>query len=362
MQITRGRILAQRFFDVAEEVNLPYATALVKELSQRTGFVGSAKHIQLPKPPVEMSLPRRPCGLPNAALSDVMVRIYDVGALVVTFAIELPPNCDPEQLIALAIQVEAAQDAITEAARPVANEIAHAISKACRAGGVSDVIEDYTIFYLQQTSPNVSGAALLEHLDVARLLLGEKDRVAESERRHLLHAAFSYKPDDLVIIDWNSAIVLDPQGALDVPELLELTTVQLLELRAYDIIVGRALDHLYDELTPQTMSFWQTQSGKYQVLSRRIMQRYIELSEIADRIDNSLKFLGDTYLARLHRAAMGEFAIPHWHKTLRDRLEVLRQINEMLVSQVTSSKSLRVEVAIVALIVLEILLATFKVY
>jgi hypothetical protein len=306
-----------------------------------------------------MSLAPRPCGLAGRPPCEVLVRIYDVGALVVTFSIDLPSPLGPEELIGFAAQVKEAEDLITQAAQPVAEEIRSTIAKACKPGEVSVVTEDYTIFYLQATSPACSAESLGQALDIPRLLLAETKPIAYSERLNFVHASFSYGPDDLVVIDWNSALLLDPTGSADVPELLELASMQLLELRAYDNLVGMSLHRLYKELEPEHSAFFR--SSHFQRLSRKIMQIFVDVTEITERIDNSLTFLGDTWFARIHRAAVAEFGIPHWQRQLRNKLEVLRQINELLVDQITSQKSLRIEGAIVVLILIEICVAFFRV-
>lgn len=359
MLISRGRILAQRFFDIAEEVDLAQAEHLVRELSRRPRFVGSARHIELPNPPLETQLGPRDLTFADLGVSDVVVRIYDVGALVVTFVLTLPSPCQPDALIDYASRISALEDEITQAAKPVAQEIARAIEPACKPSDTAcDIIEDYTVFFIQETAPACTAVTLAEHLDMPRIIAADAGPIAPKERQSLVHAAYSYRPDDLVIVDWNSAIVLDPTGGQEVPELLELTVMQMLELRTYDSRVGQGLDRLYKELEHEHRALFR--SSNYRILSRRIMQMYVDVIEITERIDNSLTFLGDTWLARLHATAAVEFGIPRWQKQLRGKLEVLRQINTLLVDQITSQKTMRIEVAIVGLILVETLLAVFR--
>lgn len=360
MQVSRGTVLIQRFFDIADEIDLAVAEKLVTQLYRRARFAGNARHMQLADPPLEMALGRRLNDVPELLGSEVLVRLYDVGALVVTFILELPTGMGGEALIRLAQRLASAEDAITAAARPIASEVRTAITQACRAGETAGVVEDYTIFYLRSTDPLLDADGLLQHLDVPRLLLGETEPIAERERAHLLHASFSYRPDDLVVVEWNAALILDPSGAADVPELLEMTSMQMLELRAYDSLVGRALDRLYKELEVQPSALFRAKY--FRDLSRRIMQIFVDVSKISERIDNSFTFLGDTWLARIHRATVTEFGIPHWQRQLRNKLEVLRQINQLLVDQITSQKSLNIEVAVAVLIMLEIILALFRVH
>ena len=360
MQVLRGNVLIQRFFDIADEIELSDAERLVTQLYRRARFAGNARHLQLSNPPLEMVLGRRSTEVPELQDAEVLVRLYDVGALVVTFNVEIVAGTQGDALIRLAQRLASAEDAITAAAQPIAMEVKTAIAQACRFGDPSHVVEDYTIFYLRSTAPAVDAEGITQALDIPQLLLGETEPIALSERRQLMHASFSYRPDDLLVVEWNSAFVLDPTGASDVPELLEMTSMQMLELRAYDHLVGRALDRLYAELEARRSTLFR--ANQFRQLSRRIMQIFVDVSKITERIDNSFTFLGDTWLARVHRATITEFGIPHWQRQLRQKLEVLRQINELMVDQITSQKSLNIEGAIFFLIVVEIVIALFAVH
>lgn len=360
MKITQGRVLASRFFDIAENINLPLAEKFVSQLSRRPRFVGTAKHIDLPNPPLEMVLGGRGFQLAGFVVQDVMVRLYDVGAVVITFFLDLPNPTTPEELVTISKRIDESEDAITDSAKTVADEIKLAIANAMvPSEHILNIVEDYTIFYIQSTNPKCLGHELHEHIDIPRLLLAEPGPIAADERNSFVHTSFSYRPEDLVVVDWNSALVLDPTNAQDVPELLEFTMMQMLELRTYDAIVGRALDRVYKELDADQNRLFR--STKYQKVSRQIMQLFVDVVEITERIDNSLIFLGDSWLARLHRSSVAEFGMAHWQKQLRNKLEVLRQINELLVDQITSQNTMLLEIAVVVLILIEILIPLSKV-
>ncbi|MBI3179476.1 MAG: hypothetical protein HYZ27_07420, partial [Deltaproteobacteria bacterium] len=94
MQITRGRLLAQRFFDLADEVDLDRAEALLHSASRPSRFVRAARQIRMPRPPLELTLPPRTSGVPQCAAGEVLVRLYDVGVLAVTFNHPLPVPLD----------------------------------------------------------------------------------------------------------------------------------------------------------------------------------------------------------------------------------------------------------------------------
>ncbi len=359
MRITRGRVLSQRFYDIADEIDLVRAEGLVRSLSRAPRSVRSAKQIRMLNPPLEMSLGSRPSPLPELPACEVLLRIYDVGAIAVTFVMEMPAGIDSEALIRLASSVTGPEEPFTQMGRGIADELAGAIRSACELKTTtSEVTEDYTVFRIYATEPKVDADALGDHLDMARLLLGETGQISLRERSQQSHAVISYSPEELVVIDWNAALIYDPSPANDLVDLLELTSMQLMELRAYDDIVGRSLERLYDELDKPRALF---QSAQYGRLSRTIMRLFVDVSEMTDRIENSLHVLGDSWLARVHRAAITEFDIPRWQRLLDDKLNVLRSINEFLIDQITSRKALRLETGIVLLIVLEIILAIFKI-
>jgi hypothetical protein len=358
MQITRGRVFVQRIYDVADEIDLVRAEQLLTSSSRRQIFMRSAKQIRLPHPPIELSLGQRPAPVADVPACELTARIYDLGAIAVTFAIDMPTPLDAEGLVAFGARIMPSEDAFAEAGRAIAEELVGAMKSACKIQQTSRVTEDYTIFRIYATEPRADADSLTQKLDLARLLLGETGPISQRERSQQSHAVISYSPDELVVIDWNSALVYDPSSSTELGDLLELTSMQLLELRAYDDIVGNALQRIYAELDRDRVLF---QSTKYGRLSREIMRMVIDFTEMSDRVENSLRTLGDSWFARVHRAAVQEFDIPSWQRLLDQKLEVLRQINQLLVDQIASRISFRLEGAIVALIVLEIFLALLKV-
>ena len=358
MLVTGGRILAQRIFDVADEVRLAEAEALLRKTSDRLSFVRTASRIRNTQPPLQVVLDAPFSAIEGVPARSVVTRIYDLGAVVVTFEIPLPGPMSGEELIAFAARVLDSEERITDEALPIAEGITRAVAGASKIGDVSSIVEDYTIIIVDGLEPKLTGEELRAELDIARLLLGEKGRIASGERAHVLRQSFSYNPEELVVLDWNSALIVDPRGGLEVADVIELASMQLLELRAYDQIVQRSLTRLYKEIggRPARGLF----SRRYRQLSVDIMRLFVDLSELTDRFDNSLQMIGDTWLARIHRAAVEEFDIPRWRRLLEDKLNVLHQFNTLLVDQVTTRDSMRLEASIVALIVFEIFLALMK--
>jgi hypothetical protein len=360
MQVTRGRVLLQRFFDFADEIDLKAAERLLQHHAKPSQSRSrSIRLLRVPRPPLEIALPSRSCGLSDTAEARLTFHLYDVGVIAVTFEVPMISPSSPAALIELSARVEADTDAITLAGRGVAEEILATIRTACTVPGLSPIHEDYTIFAVDGTEPALTAQALAKEIDVARVLLGELQPISNEERDYVNEESFSYDPGNLVVVSWNSALTFGEAADPRVADLLEVANMQLLELRVYEDMVERYLDRLYDEIDRGEVAWFR--SAKYQRLSREIMKLLADVTEITERADNSLQWLGDTWYARVHRGAVRAFGLRRWEHQLEHKLELLRQLNEHIVAQLTTGQSLRLEVAIVLLIVLEIVLALFEV-
>src|SRR6202012_3685722 len=105
----------------------------------------------------------------------------------------------------------------------------------------------------------------------------------------VLKHAHSYFDDDLVVVDWNCAFVLEPSGSQDIPDILELASSQLLELRYYDELFDVELARVYRELDrAHGAHFFEVVRSPWVDIGRRAVRRLVELSEFAERVDNTL--------------------------------------------------------------------------
>ena len=182
MRVTKGRILVQRFYDIADEIDLPKAELLLKEQLRQPPAVRKVKHLRIPHPPVEVALIPRESGVPGLPPGEVRLRMYNVGVLAVTFEIRLPTPLEGEELVRFSAAVLDAAEAITDAGKAVAKDVARAVSKACKDPKLSELSEDYAIIAVEETDPPVDAESVTQELDVARVLLGEINPLSRQER------------------------------------------------------------------------------------------------------------------------------------------------------------------------------------
>ena len=195
--------------------------------------------------------------------------------------------------------------------------------------------------------------------DLARVLLGEPPGTALSPRTvdDVTRHRFSYDADDLCVIDWDAAFVVEPSGDRSVADVLELATAQLLELRYCDYVFEKELVAVAELLgRPRASSAWLF-VGRYGRVTRRIQHRVVDSVEFIARVENAVRVVGDLYLARIHRAAAERFRIHEWTAEVLRRQEVAARVATLLHSEANSTLGHVLEATIIVLIVFEIAMA-----
>ena len=87
-------------------------------------------------------------------------------------------------------------------------------------------------------------------------------------------------------------------GAQAALEILEFANSQLLEFRYYDELLDRELR--LDLRAPPASSGTTSGSGsRYTRAARKVHALFIDVNELTDRTENTLKFIGDIYASRL---------------------------------------------------------------
>jgi hypothetical protein len=160
------------------------------------------------------------------------------------------------------------------------------------------------------------------------------------------------------VVDWNSAFVHEPSGSTDVPDLLELATAQLLELRWYDAFLDRELSAIRGEVDRAGNAGLFTR--RYSRLSRRTAALLVELSETVERVENAVKIVGDFYLARLYQAATRRFRLPAWQESVLRKHRMLAEVNRVLADGADVRRAELLELTIIVLIAWEIAWAFWR--
>jgi hypothetical protein len=220
-------------------------------------------------------------------------------------------------------------------------------------------VETYTVVFVRSLLGNPGRDRITDSPVVAKLLLGEAGpkNLSLDARRDVLKHAHSYFEDDLAIIDWNSAFVLEPSGSRDIPDILEFATSQLLELRYYDGLLDLELARIYDDFDVARRRRRALFRSPYERLARVVLRRLVELTEFTERVDNALKVVGDFYLARVYQSAVRRFRIGNWQASVDGKQALVAQAYNLLKGEVDIRRSTLLEIVVIVLILLELVTA-----
>jgi hypothetical protein len=363
--VERGAILVYRIYDVADQIDLAAAEARLFALAppRRLRFARVLpRHIQLSNPPVAVGLGTVAIAIRGTTVAaEVSARVYDYGAVSIQLSVPMAGwRWSRLEEAALGLSDD---PGVEEAATRMLETLLVTLGDAVIGPHRWDFTEDYTIYFVSALSPRLSAADLLERVDLAPLLLaeGSPGRLGELEREYATKHRFSYYEDDLTVIDWNAAFVYEPSDERDVPDVLEHATSQLLELRYYDDLLDRELDRIYDRVAMSTRAWNPLFPNRNQKLARHLTSLVVELTEITERIENSLKVIDDLYLAKVYHAAVERFRIPRWQASVQRKLAIVQSVHQLVQTRITAGRSLLLEATIVVLILLEIVLAVLKV-
>lgn len=354
--IEKGRIVVIRQFDVADEIDLLKLEKLAESARQGLKKV-RATALSLSSPPVAITLGMRTVTLAGRPLeAECVARFFDFGAVSIRLWLTIPPGTSWTQMAAF---VSEAQDdePLTQLTRDLMAPILERFSSTMIGPRLSPISEDYLIAFLERLEGNRQ-ANTLPRDAIAQLLLGEPSTLSlsEAEIDEAIEHRSSYSTADLCVSGWNTALVVDPDGDTDPIDVLELANAQLLELRIYDAILDDELGLLYDEIDSRK-GHRPALLRNYGPVLRRAVRVLLEIAEFIERVENSLKIIGDVYLARLYAGAVESLRIPAWERSVTRKQTLVQQVYDVLKAEVDASRGQLLEVTIVLLIVGEIVLA-----
>ncbi|HYE03616.1 MAG TPA: hypothetical protein VD963_10325, partial [Phycisphaerales bacterium] len=174
--------------------------------------------------------------------------------------------------------------------------------------------------------------------------------------RDALASRLAYAPTDLVIIDWNAALLLAPPGeADDVRAVLEFANVELLEMRFLDDRLDETLDRAYVAMDRVT---WRRAMipGADAAGVAKLARLQVDHALLFEGVNNALKLLGDQYLARVYRMAAARLHLPEWDASVLRKLQTVQDIYEKITGRLDARRMETLEWIIIVLILVSIVM------
>ena len=367
-----GSATVYRLYDVGYAITLEHAANLLSDTTlgrARPGRV-EARAIQIRNPPLSAALGSMDVMIGGASRpATLTAHLFDFGVCSLRLRITAPANLSWPDFSAFGSDVGASAEVGTifdRQLRALLDRIAPAVERM----GVAPLSEEYIVFRIDrldrmdgtdaERAPATASERLTDELLVP-LLVGERRRLSLTAQRELVPYRFSYYDDDLAVLTWDNALVVEPRAEdRDVEYVLEFANAQLLELRMYDLQLDAELPALSERVATARTRRRLRFSGRFRTVLSDLQTRVADITETVERVENALKVTNDVYLARIYAAALELFREQAWRRGIERKLGILRDTYAMLNDEAQAARAELLEIAIVVLIVAELLLAASR--
>ena len=353
--VTRGSCRVLVAFEVGQAIDLGRAAELTASGTRRPWLPSRRAPQQFGTRAAPLHILQEGTGSPTVAglvPAGVEVVLYEFGAASV--GITFPLTGPLDALPALSDELFGHPALLADARARIAG-LLETIAPAIVRPNLAAVVEDYVIFQIDALSvPFIPADLIREHAEIiARILRAEQGPVSEDEIGDALAARLSAGSSDLVVVDWNAALVYDPDPA-DTCAVLEFANVQLLEMRFLDAELDAALERAYDTLGRAERGVALFRS--YAPALGRIAELQADAAVLFERVTNALKLVGDQYLSRLYRLVSGRFHLADWDASITRKLQTIDGIYQKLADRATARRLEVLEWIIIVLISVSIIL------
>lgn len=354
MNTFKGHILLQRIFDIGAEIDLAKAASLLSAngLAEQFKLRRSSRNIIIDEAPLSISLGDWEHEHLGKVLSiQTLGKLWVFGAFSLTFKIAIDEETPIDQIKALANYLEN-EDEISIIAVEKAQQVIADMSAAIKQPGIWNQFEDY-IIYMRDPKGSQTPQELLESDHFFQLLLTETEVQLSNQMKDAIRANFfQYSKDDYVVIDWNAAyICATAADAQDMADVAEFALCQVLEMRYYDEMLDKKLGNLYKSIQGSKPSIF---SNSYSHHAHDAALIYIEISEVIEKIENTLKVIGDFYYAKIFRAASERFRVKDWQASVDQKLKNLADVSSLFQAETNEKRNQLMEAIIIILIAIEV--------
>jgi len=347
----QGTIIVLTLFDVADEIALSKLQPLIGATTVEPTFKHPApEYVRFERPPVIEAL--GPVTLGSGEQFEATLQYYDYGvASVILRHAFLGSWQRLQDLSANWISNPVFDEFSRQLVRQRLDKVQDSLVKPYEAW----LSEDYCIFHLHTVPGVQNGSTLLKERgqEISQIVRGEPQSLAEAERTEILQGSMSYYPNDVIVTAWNAAFLFDTEpGAETTVRLLEYANSQLLQFRHYDDILTRELEEVYsflDRRRSEVLSGWRMRPA-----AARLRGMLLEVTELTERTNNALKFVGDTFSARLYKLCAAKIGVGDYQILVQEKLRTADELYDFMIEQFHQARGFVLEFTVVLILIIEL--------
>lgn len=287
----------------------------------------------------------------------VDVVLYDLGAVTVSYNIPVSGGFD--QLLALSLALRD-RERLRLDARTRVEALIGRLGSAVQRAKVADMTEDYTVYGITALDPPqpAAGTCASNTEIIAQILRHEAAPLSPEEIQDATNLRISFGREDMTVVDWDAALVLDPEPD-DVRAVLDFANVQLLEMRYLDQQLDEALERSY-QLLARRRGWRILAPAPFRADVHAVAELQLESAVLLERVTNSLKFLGEEYLTRIYRLAARRFQLPELDASITRKLTTIESIYQKISDRAAGVRMEVLEWVVILLIASEIVLSLVR--
>ncbi len=347
-----------QLYDVAYSIDLEKARATLATPSARVRpVVTRGASIDIAQLPLEISMGAVEVSLGGVARNAVLyARIYDLGIIAFRLVMLFREELSWQEATTILGEAQTYPLVVIEAFERGLELLRKTLEPAMVRPNEVVRPEDYTIFVVEKMGEGALASQLAHNSWLLRAALGERKPLAPS--MWSLATTLSYYEDDLILLTWAAAIMIesDPSARDDATLLLEFANAQLLSFRTYDAAVEREMGRITPRLGRLSHIRWPLLRSSRASLSDA-HTLIADITEHSSRVENALKVTEDVYWNRLYTAALLALRVEAWRTGIAESLEVLRQMAGLLHDEEQVARSTLLEALVIVLIAVELVVA-----
>ncbi len=356
--VERATLRLYQLYDISYSIDLEQARhSLLTPSARVRPVVSRGASIDIPQLPLEVHVSDFLLTLAGRELDGQMqARIYDLGIVALCLVITLPAPLTWKDAADLLAEAQNLPEAVNSAFAQSLVVLRKRLEPAIERPNTTVRSEDYTIFFVERLGAGVPASALTKHPMLLQVALGERKPLSPAAAS--LATTLSYYEDDLIMLTWNAAVVIEPDADAreDVGLLLEFANVQLLSFRSYDAEAERDLIRLTPRIARTRGPRWVLLRATGGFL-REIHRLIADITETSARVENALKVSEDVYWNRVYSAALTVLRVQVWQTSISETLEVLRRTASLLHEESQAAWGTLLEILVIVLIAVELIVA-----
>jgi hypothetical protein len=223
-----------------------------------------------------------------------------------------------------------------------------------------------TSYFAIQVNPRPDEMAPFEFKEqygskIASLLRLEQKALSAYQKDEILNATIGYYGQDLIIIDGEGSFIYDDEY-FEQMEFFECINLEKLELQYFDRLLDEELNVFYkqEKFKIPFYAYIPLIGGKVESPGSRLAKMRVDISVITERLENSIKIIGDTYYSRMYAILTEKLSIKEWRDSIRGKLDIIQDLYEVYQDRLDTIHGEILEFVIIILILFEIIMVVLR--